>query len=373
MKRIVLVGGGSGGHFYPLIAVAERLNDYKNAGNALELFYIGPTAYDAKELQLNNITFVRCPAGKRRRYFSVLNYLDIFVIFYGFFVAVYKLYVIYPDVVFSKGSHTSVPVILAAFFLRIPIVVHESDAKAGNANKLASYFARYIAISFNEVAKYFPAAKVARTGIPLRKIFSVNPDNPVASLGLPTDKPLLFVTGGSLGALRLNNLILESLDELLPHYTIFHQTGTDHEQVVIQSATSLIRDAHLLEHYFVRGNLSGSEMNMAQTGAALIISRAGSGTIFEIAQKGKPSILIPIPESVSHDQKSNAYAYAGSGAASVLEEQNFADGLLASEINRIMGNQELYNTMSHAAVSFNQSDASTQIAKTLLGIAEEHR
>lgn len=373
MKRIVLVGGGSGGHFYPLIAVAERLNEFKSDVYPLELFYLGPTPYNVEALKENGIEFVRCPSGKRRKYFSLLNYLDIFVIFFGFFVALYKLFCIYPDVVFSKGSYTSVPVTLAAFFLRIPVVIHESDAKPGSANKLAARFARYIAISFDEVAHYFPEKKVAKTGVPLRKIFAGSDVHAAALLGLPTDKPLLFVTGGSFGAQRLNSLILESLDELLPHFVILHQTGAEHEHVVVQSAATLIQDTNLLERYFVRGMLSGKEMNLAESGATLIISRAGTGTIFEIAQKGKPSILIPIPESVSHDQKSNAYAYARSGAASVLEEANFTDGLLTSEIGRIMGNQEMYATMSNAARTFNQTDAALVITKVLLGIAEEHK
>jgi UDP-N-acetylglucosamine--N-acetylmuramyl-(pentapeptide) pyrophosphoryl-undecaprenol N-acetylglucosamine transferase len=372
MKRILLVGGGSGGHFYPLIATAERLNSYRQQGIDLELYYMGPEPYDAQALSDNNIRFVSCPSGKQRKYFSLLNYLDIFKIFFGFFVAVYKLYMIYPDVIFSKGSYTSVPVTLAGYILRIPIVIHESDTKPGSANKLASRFARYIAISFDDAAKYFPAEKVALTGIPLRSIFYAQAQQPLAQLGLPQDKPLLFVTGGSLGAERLNNLILESLDELLPYYTILHQVGEVHEDNIQKTAASLITSVNLLEHYFVQGSLTGEEMNLALSAATLIISRAGAGSIFEIAHKGKPAIVIPIPETISHDQKTNAYSYARSGAASVIEEENFTDGLLASEISRIMSDRAVYESMSRAAAAFAQKDAASQIAQTVIGIAQEH-
>jgi UDP-N-acetylglucosamine--N-acetylmuramyl-(pentapeptide) pyrophosphoryl-undecaprenol N-acetylglucosamine transferase len=372
MKRIVLVGGGSGGHFYPLIAVAEKLNDYRNQGLGLELYYFGPDSYNSEALRENNIQFVSCPSGKQRKYFSVSNFFDVFKLMYGFFVAITKLYFIYPDVVFSKGSYTSVPVTLAAFILRIPVVIHESDTRPGSANKFAAKFARYIAISFDDVAPYFPINKTALTGIPLRKKLLEKSNNPVAELGLPQDKPLLFVTGGSLGAERLNNLILESLDELLPYFVIFHQTGSQNETIVQNTAASLINDTTLLEHYFVKGTLTAHEMNLALSGATLIISRAGTGSIYEIAAKGKPSILIPIPEAVSHDQRSNAYAYARSGAATVLEEENIADGLLSAEISRIMGDSGVYQTMSTAAAAFIQNDAALRIAETLVGIAQEH-
>ncbi len=372
MKRIVLVGGGSGGHFYPLIATAERLNLHRAQGVDMELYYFGPHPYDAEALSRNGMQFVWCPSGKKRKYFSLLNFFDLFRLVYGFFVAFVKLYFIYPDVVFSKGSYTSVPVTLAAFLLRIPVVIHESDTKPGSANALAARFARYIAISFDDVAKYFPHDKIALTGIPMRMTFSQEVHNPLQQLGLPADRPFIFVTGGSLGAERLNNLVLESLDELLPRYTILHQVGEAHEEQVQKTAASLITNIDLLEHYFVKGSLSGYEMNLALSGAALVISRAGTGTIYEIACKGKPAILIPIPETVSHDQKTNAYAYARSGAASVLEEENFTDGLLASEISRIMDTEAVYDAMKQAAIAFTEGDAAEKIAATLIGIAEEH-
>lgn len=371
MKRIVLVGSGSGGHFYPLIAVAERLRESANA-EQLQLYFFGPEKYNADALTKNNITFVSCPSGKKRKYSSLLNFLDFFKLFFGIFVAIWKLYVIYPDVIFSKGSATSVPVVLGAWLLRIPIVIHESDTKPGSANKLASKFARYIAISFDDAATHFPAEKIALTGIPLRKIFSENVSNAREQLGLPTDKPLLFVTGGSLGAQRINNLILESLDELLPHYYILHQTGEGNINTVQSSAASLITDSALLNHYFVKGTLTGEEMNLAQSAASLIISRAGTGTLFEIAQKGKPSIIIPIPEEISHDQRTNAYAYARSGAAIVIEENNLADGLLTEEIHRIMSDQSAYNAMAEKAKQFSTENAASSIAQTLIEITQEH-
>ncbi len=371
-QRIVLVGGGTGGHFYPLMAVAERVNDARLAGRSISLYYFGPEPYNETELAQNDITFVRIPAGKRRKYFSPLNFLDPFKTLYGLMVAIKKLYQIYPDAVFSKGGYTSVPVVLAAYILRIPIIIHESDSKPGSANKLAARFARYIAIAYDEVAEYFPAGKVAQVGIPIRKAFMVQDANPLGMLGLRSDRPLVFITGGSLGAQRINNLVLETLDELLPQYTVLHQTGPLNEEHVRKTAVELIGDRTLLSNYYAKGTFTGAEMHHALSGANIIISRAGSGSIYEIAHNGKPSIIIPIPEDVSHDQRTNAYAYARTGAATVIEEGNLTDGLLMAEISRIMTDQALYSSMSAAAKAFARHDAAEVIGRTLLEIADEH-
>ncbi|MCA9361094.1 UDP-N-acetylglucosamine--N-acetylmuramyl-(pentapeptide) pyrophosphoryl-undecaprenol N-acetylglucosamine transferase [Candidatus Kaiserbacteria bacterium] len=372
MKRIVLVGGGTGGHFYPLIAVAEHLRAHTEISSQMDLYYLGPNPYNKTDLDTHGIKYVWCPAGKRRKYFSPLNVIDFFKNIIGIFVAVWKLYVIYPDLVFSKGGYTSVPVVLAAWFLRIPIVIHESDSRPGSANKLAAKFARYIAISFDEVAEFFPAPKTALTGIPIRTELTVPVTNPAETLGLPTDKPIIFVTGGSLGAERINFLILQTLDELLPHFTIIHQTGPAEQEKVKTMAVSLIKDEALLANYFIKGSLTAAEMNCAQLAAELIISRAGAGSIFEIAYKKKPSLLIPIPEDISHDQRSNAYAYARTGAAVVLEEGNLTDGLLTTEILNILNNREKYETMSRAATEFTTGDAAEKILALMVEIADEH-
>lgn len=369
--RIVLVGGGSGGHFYPLLAVAEELRSRPEGAN-IGLYYFGPNAYNQNDLHKHNVKHVYVPAGKQRKYFSLLNYLDVFKIFFGIPVAIFHLFRLYPDVVFSKGSYTSVPVTLAAWILRIPIVIHESDTKPGRANLFAAKKARYIGIGFPEVADFFPKDKTALVGIPTRKALQEPISDPHKELKIPSDKPIIFVTGGSLGAKRINELILESLDELLPHYTILHQAGSDHATTVRQIAAEILSDQTLLQHYFVTGTLKAQEMQAAHTVSALTISRAGASSIHEIALHSTPSIMIPIPEKISHDQRSNAYAYARTNAASVLEEDNLTDGLLTAEITRIMTNQDVYDSMVKAANSFAIHNSSAIIGATLLEIASEH-
>ena len=369
-KRIVLVGGGSGGHFYPLMAVAEEL---KKQHPGIALYYMGPNRYDGESLAKHNITFISCLAGKQRRYFSLKNYIDKIKIILGIILALVKLLHLYPDVVFSKGGYTSVPVTTAAWLLRIPVVLHESDAVPGSANALAARFARYIGIFFDDAAKFFPASKTALVGIPTRDVF-FEPLNAHApkELGIDPARPMIFVTGGSQGAERLNSLVLNSLDELLPHYTIVHQTGQQHKELITQTAIGLVPDNEQLSRYHIKGHLSGEEFHQALGLAALVISRGGSTTINEIALAGKPAIIIPIPEGISHDQRTNAYAYARSGAASVIEEHNLTDNLLTAEITRIMGDGNLYSEMSAAAKTFAPADADQKIATILATISDSH-
>ncbi len=367
--RIVFVGGGTGGHFYPLMAVAEVL---KADVSQPELYYIGPEPYNLEELKNNGIQFIYCPAGKIRRYFSLQNFFDIFRIASGMIVAFFKLFRLYPDVIFSKGGYTSVPILLLARFYRIPVVIHESDSKPGRANLLAKNFARAIGIAYDEVAPFFPETKTALVGIPIRKSIAAISRDPFAILGIPNDMPLIYITGGSLGAERINALILSSLQNLLPHYRIFHQTGNINEQVVTQTAQALVEDKSLLERYYVRGTIPAEAVSALLDAATLVISRAGSTTLAEIALHGKPSIIIPIPEEVSHDQRTNAYSYARSGAASVLEEKNLTPHLLSAEIQSIIGNPEKHETMRQAAQTAALPQAAEKIAALLLSIGTEH-
>ncbi len=368
--RILFVGGGTGGHFFPLIAVAETLN---KTGRNPKLYYMGPEPYAKDILEQNGIEFIYCPAGKLRVYASIQNFFDVFKNFFGLFVALIKLYIIYPDVIFSKGGYTSVPVLLAGRFLRIPVVIHESDSVPGRANLLAKNFARYIAIAYDEAATHFDASKTALVGIPVRESVTTPVSNPHDILQIPNDLPLLYITGGSLGSENINNTILQILPELLSSFRVFHQTGPTHESLIISSATNLIQDKNLLSRYYVKGSLDGQMINALLTAASLVITRAGSTTLYEIALHGKPSIVIPIPETISRDQKSNAYSYARAGAATVIEERNLTKAVLISQIQTILTDANLYQSMSNSALRFGQNDASLKIANLLLSIGDEHK
>src|SRR3990172_2807169 len=226
--KILLTGGGTGGHFYPLVAVAEEINkivDKEHILNA-QIFYLADVPYDKEALHDNGIIFGEISAGKLRKYFSLLNFIDLFKTFFGFWDALWKVYKIYPDVIFSKGGYISFPVLLSARILNIPVFIHESDSVPGRANLWAAKFSKRIAVSFEEAGKYFPKEKTAWTGQPIRQELQKTAKEGVFEyLKLDPSVPVLLIIGGSLGAELINNVIIESLPELVAKYQIIHQTG----------------------------------------------------------------------------------------------------------------------------------------------------
>ena len=373
--KILLTGGGSGGHFYPLIAVAEEINKIVKEEKLLEveLFYMSDSPHDADMLVENNIQFIKISAGKARRYFSLLNFFDIFKTISGIISASITLFNIYPDVVFSKGAYASFPVLIAARLLRIPVVIHESDSTPGRTNLWAGKFAKRVAVSYPQAAKFFKASKVAVTGNPVRKNIAMaqTPESARQFLNLRENIPVILVLGGSLGAQIINEKIVSILPELVSQYYVIHQIGKNNMQETLGTASVSLADNPHKDQYRPFDYLDSLNMSMAAGVANLIISRAGS-TIFEIANWGIPSIIIPITDSNGDHQRQNAYYYAEFGGATVIEEGNLSPNILLAEIKRIMDDKNIAKKMSDGAKSFVKTDAAHLIAKEILNIGLEH-
>ena len=373
--KILFTGGGSGGHFYPIIAVAEALNDAVRERKLLEpeLYYAAPDPYDRDMLFANNIKFVATSAGKIRNYTSILNFFDYFKTGWGVMRSVLRVFFLYPDVVFGKGGYASFPTLLAAKIFRIPVVIHESDIEPGKVNAWAGKFAKKVAVSWAEAVQYFPKDTVAYTGNPILKSRLVPAREGVFEfLKLEKEIPTIFITGGSQGAQAINDTVLAALPQLLQKYQIVHQTGEGNfSDTEGRMRVILAQSPDLIKRYRAYPYLNDLAMKMAAGAASLVISRAGS-TIFEIASWGLPSILIPIPRPVSHDQEGNAFAYARTGACTVIEQNNLTPGVLVSEINRILDGEDIKRKMSSAAKNFARPDAAALIANALLDIALSH-
>ena len=372
--KILFTGGGSGGHFYPIIAVAEAINDLVRDRKLLEpeMIYAAPEPYDREMLIANGIRFVPTAAGKVRNYFSVLNFFDYFKTAWGVFRSVLRIFFLYPDVVFGKGGYASFPTLLAAKLFKIPVVIHESDSVPGKVNKWAGTFAKKIAVSYPEAAHYFPKDKVAYTGNPIRKSILVPArDGAFEFFKLSRELPVIYITGGSQGAQALNESLLAALPQLLEKYQIIHQTGEDNLKDISNRAKVVMGDNLNLARYHPVGYLNDLATRMAAGAASLVISRAGS-TIFEIASWGLPSILIPLPTAAGDHQTKNAYTYARAGACVVIEQNNLTPGLLVSEVDRILSHEPIKHAMSNAARAIAPPDAASLIAAALLDIAISH-
>ncbi len=372
--KILFTGGGSGGHFYPILSVAKEVQKLAKEYRLLppQLYFMSDSPYNDSLLYDNDIIFKRNAAGKNRLYFSIANFFDFFKTGWGILTAIGSVFNLYPDVIFSKGGYASFPVVIAARLLRIPLIIHESDTVPGRVNALAGKFAQKVAVSYQEAAQYFPISKVAVTGNPVREeITHPTTEGAAEFLKLEPGIPTIFVLGGSLGAQIVNDIIVDSLPALVEKYQIIHQTGKNNFRDIVARADAVLFNNRYRARYKTFDYLNELAMRMAAGAADIVVSRAGS-TIFEIAAWGKPSILIPITESHGDHQRKNAYAYARTKAASVMEESNVTPHILLSEIDRILTKPGVKEEMTGAARAFFNPEAARIIAKEILSIAIKH-
>jgi UDP-N-acetylglucosamine--N-acetylmuramyl-(pentapeptide) pyrophosphoryl-undecaprenol N-acetylglucosamine transferase len=364
MKRVAITGGGTGGHVFPAFAVIEALTEEKN-GSEIDFFWIGSrNGMEASLVRERNIAYCAIPAGKLRRYFSLRNFSDIFLILSGFFASIVILKRHKADLLFSKGGFVSVPPVMAAFFLGIPVISHESDLDPGLATRINSRFSRILCLPYKESAASIKEAvrkkhRICITGNPVRKeILQGDPATGRALFSLPPGKPVLLVLGGSQGARQINLLIAGALEELLLHYTVVHQMGAT-------MYTPSSRNDYVTAPFF------GTELPHLLAAADLVISRAGAGTLWENGITGTPALLIPLGTGSSRgDQLRNAKLFASAGAAVILnsdtaEEPDSSDLVkTVYELGRNRG--EKLEAMGKAARSLCNSDGAGQIARLVM-------
>lgn len=381
--RILLTGGGTGGHVYPLLAVAEQLRLFAQERDMfLALHYYGPKDRYQPLLLQAGIKVTPIVSGKLRRYVSFANVLDVPKFFFGLVQAFYKMFFLMPDVIFTKGGPGALPVVLAGWFYRIPIVVHESDAFPGLTNSISSRFAAKIFVSFEKTLEYFKAfnpEKISCVGSPIRQLLlKVNPPPEKAKklLGFDSEEPLILVVGGSQGSRRMNDFIVAQSDYILSVAQVLHQTGKGNyseaekaaRATLPQDMIGTLEDRSQTKRYRMVPYLE-EDMPIALTAADLVVGRAGSGTIFEIAAFGKPAILIPLPESANNHQKANAYEFAKGGAAVVIEEQNLLPGIFLNQLKDIFSHPHALQNMKDASSKFFKADAASLIAQHIFVLA----
>jgi len=369
--KILFTGGGTGGHIFPIIAIVRELRKIYQGSEPLELFYIGPRDEFSKILlSQEGIKVKTILAGKIRRYVnwkSVLkNFFDIFLkIPIGILQSFIYIFFIAPDLIFSKGGYGSLPVIIAGKLLATPVFLHESDAAPGLANKFLAKFSEIIFVSFPQT-EYFNPKKMVLVGNPIRReIIECSEKEAREFFRLPTQDPVVLILGGSQGAQRINDKILEILSQLLENFEVIHQTGQKNFKQVKAEAKVVVSEVRE-KKYHPFPFFKEQELKKAYKIADIIVARAGSGTIFEIAAVGKPSILIPLPESAQNHQVKNAYLFSQSGACIVLEERNFTPHFFLEKLKYLFSNPEELKRMAQAAKSFAKPLAANKIAQFIL-------
>ena len=336
MKRIILTGGGTAGHVTPNIALLPRLKEL-----GYDIQYIGSYTGIEKELiEPFGIPYHGISSGKLRRYFSVQNFTDPFRVLKGFREAHKLIRQLKPDVIFSKGGFVSVPVVLAGKRCKVPVIIHESDMTPGLANKIAIPSAAKVCCNFPETLKSLPKGKAVLTGSPIRQ--ELLSGNKIAAMDMchfTSDKPVILVIGGSLGAVAVNNAVREALPELLKDFQIIHLCGKGKMDESLKDVEGYCQFEYIK-----------NELRNLFALADIVISRAGANAICELLALHKPNLLIPLSANASRgDQILNARSFERQGFSLVLEEEQLTKETLLNAVKTLYENRTTFiNSMENS-------------------------
>ena len=366
IMKILFTGGGTGGHVYPIVAIVREIRRIYPKKD-LEFYYMGPKD-EFTRILLSQEDFIikSIISGKVRRYFSWQNFVDIFFkIPFGVIQSFFLIILINPDLVFSKGGSGSISVTYSARLLRKPVFIHESDVVPGLSNQVTAKWAKKIFTSFPKT-EYFDPNKVTVVGNPIRKeVLDGNKEMAVRLFNLTLSKPIFLIIGGSQGAESINDFVLAILVNLLKDFEIIHVTGPLNVKEISAEAL-VVEDKDMDIYYHPIGFLDEEKIKHAYKAADLIISRSGSGSIFEIAGVGKPSILVPLPSAAGDHQAKNAYAYMQNGSAMVIEQENLTPNFFMENIELLFLHPEKLEAMHQAALEFAKPLAAKAVAREIL-------
>jgi UDP-N-acetylglucosamine--N-acetylmuramyl-(pentapeptide) pyrophosphoryl-undecaprenol N-acetylglucosamine transferase len=352
--RVLLAGGGSGGSATPVVAVGEAVR--ARVPDAAFLF-VGTASGPERALAASaGFPFAAVEAGKLRRYLDWRNVLDAGRVPLGVLQAVAVVGRFRPDVAFGAGGFAAVPPLVAAALSRVPVVIHQQDVQPGLANRLLVPFARHVSVAFPDSLAHFPRGRTTVNGNPVRSgITAGDRQRAAAIFGLEPGLPTLLVTGGGTGALGLNRLIAAAVPALVEACQVIHLTGRGRS---VSPAVASPR-YHAFEFLV-------DEIPDALAAADLVVSRAGLGTLSELAALGKPMVLVPMPRS---HQAANARAAAAVGAARVVAEERLTPDSLASLVRQLLADEAERASLAAAAGRLLPRDAAERVASLLLAEA----
>jgi UDP-N-acetylglucosamine--N-acetylmuramyl-(pentapeptide) pyrophosphoryl-undecaprenol N-acetylglucosamine transferase len=350
MITIAFTGGGTGGHIYPGLAVADRLKSRLDC----RIVWIGSNqGIDRSIVEAAGFDFIGIPSGKLRRYLSLRNISDVFKVLAGFFAARKALKKIKPALLFSKGGFVSVPPCAAAASLGIPVFTHESDYSPGLATRLNLRWAELVLVAYSDTAAALGDARkrAVVVGNPVRPAFRVaDGERGRRFLGVSPKERILLVLGGSQGARQVNELVIQALDSLTEEYVVVHQTGTAFE-------TGHARSERYLPYPYLK-----DELPDILSCAELVAGRSGAGTVWEAATAGKPMVLIPLRGATTRgDQVENAEYFRRIGAAIVLGAEATAEAF-ATAVMSIAQDRSLRESMAAASAAAGSIDAADAAA-----------
>lgn len=326
-----MTGGGSAGHVTPNLALIPKLEEM-----GYEIVYIGSKEGIEKEIiKKEDIKYYAISSGKLRRYFDLKNFSDPFKVIAGLLQSYNIIKKEKPSVVFSKGGFVAVPVVIAAYLRRIPVIAHESDMTPGLANRLSIPYCRKVCVTFPESMKHIKNNKGVLTGTPIREtLFNGSKAEFSKEYKFVSNKPLLLIIGGSLGSKVINDAVRQNINTLLTKFNIFHICGKGN----IDESLNDVKNYYQVEYI-------SSKLENIFAAADMVLSRAGANAIFELLALNKPNLLIPLSKKSSRgDQILNAKSFEKSGYSLVLQEEELTSEKLLSYLDDLYENKEKYIT-----------------------------
>jgi UDP-N-acetylglucosamine--N-acetylmuramyl-(pentapeptide) pyrophosphoryl-undecaprenol N-acetylglucosamine transferase len=327
--KIIMTGGGTGGHVIPNLALVPKLKE-----KGYDIQYIGTKdGIEKKLVGEKKIKYHSISSGKLRRYFDIKNFTDPFRVIKGVFEAQKIIKNEKPDIVFSKGGFVAVPVVLAAYMHRVPVVAHESDITPGLANKISLPYCSKICVTFPEALEHVKKQKAVLTGTPIRpELLNGSRLTGLKLCRFTGNKPVIFIVGGSTGSKVINETIRKSLESLLKKFDVIHMCGKGNVESSLNK-----KDGYIQFEYI------GDELPHIMAAADIILSRAGANSIFEILALKKPNLLIRLSKNSSRgDQILNAASFEKSGFSTVLQEEEVSTETLMAKLDELYINKNKY-------------------------------
>lgn len=381
--RIVLTGGGTGGHmipFEPLVEMLRRVHlETKEElpvwieRNTLDLYFMGVMDGESKEFYKRlGLKTIVIPAGKLRRYPSMKTVTDVlWRMPLGFSLALWHMWRIMPDAVISKGGYGSVPVGLAAFIFRVPLLLHESDAVMGLANKLMANWAQVITVGFAATRHEmgYHKRKTIVTGTPVRPgLARENSAGAKRLFGFGENEPVVLIMGGSQGAEKINDLTLEIIPNLIEKAGIIHLSGVNNLATVKKRTDRILKAGRRKHVYKLFGALT-DHMGAALMAADLVVSRAGATSLAELARLRKPAIVIPLAQAAQDHQHANAQLMEVAEAVRVISQENLGRNILLQNIYNLLDDLELRDVLKQNIARFDYPNAARDIAQLTFKLA----
>lgn len=372
--RVLISGGGTGGHVYPALAVATLLQELYQA----DILYLGSD--DGLETQLvpaAGFRFATIKAGKLQRYLSWRTLKGVGRVPVGIGQAVGIVRRFRPHVAFTSGGYVAVPAGLACRLNGVPLLMHQQDVPPNLSNRLIAPLATRISVAFADSVPYFSARKTLHLGNPVRQeilaIRQVEPEKARQQLGFAAQLPLLLVTGGSQGARHLNQVVAHSLPELLQFCQVLQISGTrlfEETRILAEQCMEQL-DEETQQRYRLVAYMS-DEMPTALQAASLVACRAGAATLSELAVLEKPNLLVPLPPAIGRSpQEANADAFARKKAAEVIRNDALKREIFVKYVRDIITQPARLEQMMQGLRSFARPEATQDIVQAVVGIAQK--